>query len=355
MIDDIDSPASSATADAGTSPEVTQASDTGNGTTPSNTGSATADTPAAVADTTGSLPTDKRSSTPNLANAPATATGDSATTAQADPYEKRWKDATAWATKLSQENKRHQEQLKAWDGLDPHQVRESLERQQQQAEAARLKPWNARHPEFGSTQNRLNRVRGYFQSAEAIEADPNVTSEAKQSMLARMAQKMGVTREDAKLYQDFESDKESIQERLATDFDGLFQERFEAHFQQRMSDYEQFQQARTKTESILSGNQGLIDKRRDEILWAMQNPQRSEVALALAQAREELESLKARVGQQSEHVETAQAQSAALKQRASITRDAQTRTPATDPVAEAAKLNLRGSALAEFMMRQRQS
>lgn len=355
MIEPIEQPESTATADAGTSPEVTQASDTANGTTPSNTGSAVAETQAAGAETTGSLQTDKRSSTPNLANAPATATGDNATPAQADPYEKRWKDATAWGTKLSQENKRHQEQLKAWEGLDPVQVRESLQRQQQQAEAARLKPWNARHPEFGSTQSRLNKVRSYFQSAEAIEADPNVTPEAKQSMLSRMAQKMGVTREDAKLYQDFESEKESIQERLATDFDGLFQERFEAHFQARMADYEQFQSAKTKTESILSGNSGLIEKRRDEILWAMQNPQRSEVAFALAQAREELESLKAKVGQQSEHVETAQAQSAALKQRASVQRDVQTRTAAIDPVAEAGKLNLRGPALAEFMIKHRQS
>lgn len=349
-------PDSTATADAGASLEATPAtSEPQTGTTPSTDGSTAVETQTAPAVTPSSLTTDTRNNTPNPAEQPVSASGNSATPAQADPFEKRWKDATAWGTKLSQENKRYQEQMKAWEGLDPNQVRQALQLQQQQAEAARLKPWNTRHPEFAATQTKLSRVRNYFQAAEAIEADPNVTPEAKQSMLARLAQRTGVTRDDAKLYQDFEADKNSIQERLATDFEGLFDDLFEARFQARMQHYEQFQDARTKTQNLLSQNQPLIEKRRDEILWAMNNPQRSEVAFELAKAREELEALKARVGQDSEQVETAQAQSAALKQRASVKRDAASRTPAIDPVAEAAKQGLTGFALADFMQRARQS
>lgn len=342
-------------ADAGaTETVVTQPSEPTNGATPSDAGSAVAETQPDVASQPGSLPTDIRSSTPNLAgNTPAKA--DSQQPQAPVNWEKRFKDSEPYITRLSQERAELQKSLKAWEGLDPQQVREALQRQQQQAEAASLKPWSARHPEFATTKARMDKVRNYFSATEAIEKDPHITPEAKQQIAQRMAQQFGVTRDDAKLYQDFEAEKASVQERLTTDFDGLFQEKFDALFQSKIGEYEQFQSARTKAQSILSENGPLIEKHRDEIAWAMQNPQRSEVAFALVKAREELEALKAKVGQQTEHTETAQAQSAALKQRASVHRDASTRSPAVDPVEEASKLGLSGSRLAEFMLSRRQS
>lgn len=227
-----------------------------------------------------------------------------------------------------------------------------LEQQRLAAQAAQIPQFSRRHPEFHNTQARINRVRDYQRAVEALPADmPDTT---KHTVAQQMAQRMGLTAEDAKLYRDAEAHRESMQERVATDFEGLFDELFEQRFMSRMKEREQFEASRWRTNQILNDEKlkPIIDQHQDAILWAMEHPKRHEVGLRLAQLESENAELRKRTLEQGAQVASAKAGRQELRQRATVRRDPSTAVH-EDIFAEADRKGLEGPDLIRFLRERR--
>lgn len=227
-----------------------------------------------------------------------------------------------------------------------------LEQQRQAALAAQIPPFSKRHPEFHQTQARVNRVRDYERAVRALPAD--MPDETKRSVAESMAQNMGLTQEDAKLYRQAEAHRESMQERVATDFEGLFDELFEQRFLSKMKEREQFEASRWRTNQILNDEKlkPIIDSHQDAILWAMEHPKRHEVGLRLAQLEAENAELRKRTLDQTAQVASAKTGRQELRQRAIVRRDPSTATH-EDVLGEAERRGLEGPDLIRFLRERR--
>ncbi len=313
--------------------------------TPSSAGSA----PSAVTQPeakTGSLPTDTRS---QITPSP----GDPAAQPVHD-WQKRYSDAQSYAQRLNDQVKQMQAKLEPWNGLDPNQVREAIEAQRKQAAQSQLRPWHPRHPESAQTDARLSRVKNYLAATRAIPADapPELQDRMKQSAQAEF----GVTREDAALYREHEQFVQGALNEFTRDPDSYIEQRTQAAIQKALGEYEQFQRTNIQTQQFLTDpkNAPVIKDHADDILWAMNNPQRREVGIAFAQQKAEIERLQALIGKNRESVATAEAQSIALKGKASVSRDPRV-TPIVsgDPVQEAMAKGLKGDALLNHIEKSR--
>lgn len=211
------------------------------------------------------------------------------------------------------------QQIQSYQGLPPpEQLRSLLDQQKQQAEIAKLKPWVTGHPESGQAQQRIARARMFKQAV-----DSGVPEEA----LGKLAKEWRVTADDVKLLNEYDDHKSTIQDRLATDFDGLFNDYFQSRFSAAIQQWEGKRVASIGATQFLEQNQELLQKHQDAAVWAMQNENRREVALRLAQLEEENSKLRGSAVKGQEAVHAAEARNALAKTRAaSVTR----RDPATN-------------------------
>lgn len=203
----------------------------------------------------------------------------------------------------------------AWDGLDPQVARQLLSERQHAAQVANLKPFQRQHPEYSKTMDRVSKVKGYMAALNA--APPEMRDDP--GYRGRLAQQMRVTAEDAKLHDEFDEHRENAVQQLATDPESFIDTRVEQIVQARLVQFEQAIQNRGHVQHVLDTNQELITKHRDDIMRAMENPNRHEVALEMARLKEEVETLRSKVVQDSRHVETAKAQRQIAQGRASET------------------------------------
>jgi hypothetical protein len=306
----------------------------------------------------GSLPSQTRSATqtpPNAVN-PQTAPGTQKPPAPAAApldYEKQYKAILPEYTRATQLASAYK-QLPPIDQLQQQlsRLQEMEQQQQKRAEAERLKTWNPRHPEFQATTAAISRVKSYRSAARAIPA--NLPPEQRQEIARSMAQELGVTEQDAQLFKNWEAHQGQVQERMAQDPEGFFQEVARQVAQQVVQEYEQFTSVRSQTQEFLTNNQELVKAHAKEIDWAMNHPARREVGIEFARLKAENEALKANQANAMESKETAEAQKALTKQRNTFRRDSATAPIEKDPVAEAAKLGMEDpQALADFLIRQR--
>lgn len=205
------------------------------------------------------------------------------------------------------------QQVQAYQGLPPaDHLRSIIEQQKQHAEIAKLKPWVNGHPESAQSKERINRARMFMQARDAGVPD---------EQLSKLAKDWRVSADDIKLMNEFDDHKGQIQERLATDFDGLFNDLFQSRFQAAIGQWEQARRASIGASQFLEQNQPLLEKHRDAATWAMENPVRSEVALRVVQLEEEIAKLRGSAVKDSEVVHAAQARNALTKTRAATRRD----------------------------------
>lgn len=238
----------------------------------------------------------------------------------------------------------------AYRDIDPDAARKAIERERSQAEAVKLRPWHPKHPESGRTVQRIERFSTFKAAVDAIPDGPD-----KQATAQAIAQRLGVTVDDKKLFDEHAAYERDTQGELTRDPDAFVETRAERVFERMMAQYEQHQALRSETQQFLASNQEVIAKHKDEVLWAMNHPHRRDVGVELARLIEENEALKGKLGQQAETVEMAQAQRAAAGRRATVTRDTRTAAPQVDPVAKAQQLGIRGNSndMARFLMRER--
>lgn len=243
-----------------------------------------------------------------------------------------------------------QAQLEPWQGLDPRQVRELVERQKQQAAQSSLKPWHPRHPEAAQTDARLGRVKNFLTASRGIPRD--LPPEQQQAMKRAFAAEFGVTDADATLYQEHEQYVQGALNEFTRDPQSYIEQHTQAAIQRALAEYEQFQSTKIQTQQFLTDpkNAPVIKEHADTILWAMNHPQRRDVGITLAQVMAERDALKAQIGKQAESVATAEARNQALRGKANVSRDPRTSPVVTgDPVKDALAKGLKGDALIKHL------
>lgn len=216
----------------------------------------------------------------------------------------------------------YQKELQAYQGLPPaDQLREQYARQQKEAQAANLKPWNPGHPDVARTNSRLNRAKAFMGAFEVAtpeqQADPNYR--------AQLAQKLGgVRKEDLDLLEEKKQSQQEFHEKFHDDPQGVLQEFVSQQVAAGIARFEEFQNQRVQVQQFMGNNQELLSKHSDAVQWAMENPARREVGMRLATLEEENQKLREKLAAESEVVETAKVQAGYAKQRATVKRDAAT-------------------------------
>jgi hypothetical protein len=311
--------------------------------------------PSANAESPSSLAADTRSTQSTQTTANPAAPAQKPTTGTPQPtldYRKQYEAMLPAYTKAQKEMKAYRE-LPPIDQLKQQLARynEIEQQQRQQAEQQKLKPFHPRHPEYQSTKQAIARVNAYRSAARAI--PQNLPPEQRQEIARNMASEMGVTQEDAQHAKDWEGHQRSVQERMAEDPEGFFEEIAARVSRQVVNEFEQFQGLRQQTQEFLTQNRDLVKNHAGEIDWAMNHPARREVGIEFARLKAENEQLRAKVPQVLESEETAEAQKALTKQRNTVRRDGASTAIQKDPVAEAEKQGLSDAELADHLIRSR--
>ncbi len=247
-----------------------------------------------------------------------------------ETYRTRYNDVRTYANKVANENQTYRKQ---WEGLDPNRVREVMAEHEKREKASKLNPWNRGHPENSRFQQSQNKYESYKQALGMA------ASEEEKAIINRTLGSQ-FSPQEAELLQKAETYRRDIQNELVSDPEAFVSSRVDTIINQRLAEYDSFQGARTTASQMLSdpGNQALIQKYAPQMADIMDGkiPAR-ELAFEHARMKAELESLKARLGEQVETESTAEAQNAARRgpgrPPGSPNRPRQTTAPARDPIA----------------------
>ncbi len=219
----------------------------------------------------------------------------------------------------------HRQLAQSYQGLPPpDQLRAHMQRQQQEAEALKIKPWNPKHPDFQRTNSRLSNVRAFQGSRQEIISDPDLTPDQKNRLIGNMAARNGITEDDVKLLKENEAYTQEVKAELERDPDAFVQSRVEQLISQKFAQYEQFQQQRSQSQQFIEKNLPVIEKYQDVMLETMTHENRRDVALQMAQVMAERDSLLEKLKDNARVVETAKVQSHNTRNRATVKRDAAT-------------------------------
>lgn len=219
-----------------------------------------------------------------------------------------------------------------FQGVDPNQVQALIQRQQQQAQLEGLKPWNPRHPQAATAQRSIDRFSAFQAAANSVPEDmPN-----RNAVLTRMAEQMGVTADDGKLYRDWQEANRSFQADFTRDPEGYIANKAaqiaQTMVQQELARYDEYQRLGGMTNEFIAQHRDVLASKADTVAWAMNHPARREVGVRMAALEAENERLRQQIQESSASVETARARDQITKQRAATPRDARTAST-RDPAA----------------------
>ncbi len=283
-------------------------------TTPAIDATPAAPSPALPADTSPGAKTDPLTTDIRSQNSQPIADPAAAPVENTD-WKKRYGDAQAYSQRLNDQVKAMQTQLEPWNGLDPRQVREMVEQQRKAAAQSNLKQWHPQHPEFSRSESRLQNVKRFIAASQVV--PPGLPDEAVKAWKNDLAAGMGVTNEDAAFYREHQDHVQTSINEFTRDPDSYIETRTRNAIQRAFREYEQYQSTQTATQQFLTDpkNAPLIQKHADDVLWAMNSPQRRDVGVEFARLKDENEKLRAQIGKQTESVATAEAIRARLPRR----------------------------------------
>jgi len=256
------------------------------------------------------------------------------------PWQKRFTDVQAHSQRQYHQLQELQQRLKTYDGIDPDAARKSLQVQQRVAQEQALKDWHPKSPNYGKTKASYDRVSSFIKARDAL------GNEVPQESLNRLATTFGLTKQDIDLHREIEGDRHAQQERLATDPEAYLDEFIQPRIAAALREFTEYQEVKASTSQWFQDptNANLV-QRYSQDMQAMMDPNvpARDKAISFAQAKAQLEDqaaeitrLKAKLGGELEHVATANAQSAALQDRAAVRRDGRS-TQAIDPIQVLAK------------------
>jgi hypothetical protein len=248
--------------------------------------------------------------------------------------EEDFKNIQRELSRRSNELRQHQERLKSYDGVDPQTIA-AFRKQQEEARAARLPMWAAKHPEHPKFQELKTRWR---EANSAYQRLAHGKSPEDQDAL-RAQVLAGFSPDEQRTMREFSQHQSTFMERLAADPDGTLQEMLDTRVNQILSQREQqFAQRQQAEQSV---GEWFNDQRNGAVL----NTQREWMISALEQGapwslvRLEAENrhLKSQLGAQTSKVLSAEERSRLAKGNAAISRDPVTAPVDDDPYEYAVK------------------
>lgn len=217
-----------------------------------------------------------------------------------NPYFKRFNDTQSHATRLYQQNQQLARQSQEYQ----ERIARFEQQQKEQADKAKLSPFQKAHPEYGQNRDRLNRVSAFRAALSSFDNPDDAT-------MRRLAQNMGISQKDLELERDAESYRQRLDEEWRADPEGFVQSRVESKIQEALGNFENYLNSRSGVERLISdpGNAKLIESYAPQMSMMMdQNVPARDKAFTLAQVMAERDALKAKLGQQVEQVSHAEAQ-----------------------------------------------
>lgn len=264
--------------------------------------------------------------------------------------EKGLRGILSLANKHARSANEAQKQLQALQQQIQHQQEEA----QKAADLAKLKPFNAKHPEHGRFQSLLQRARDDELRLASIDRS---TEEGQQqyAILARALQAAWKP-EEVQSLQDYQAHLESQKHAVLSNPEdyliSLMDRYLPAQFQRMMQAHQAYDQSISASNAFMTENKELIAKHGKDLVGLMEEGLGHGRAMELVKLRDEVSALKAQLGQSAEDSARARAQTAHTDSRASVTRDGKTTEMAVDPVSEGRKQGLTGEQLNAHIIRE---
>lgn len=207
------------------------------------------------------------------------------------------------------------------------------QRAQEEAQRLNLSPFHSRHPQH---QHNTARVQAFSAFKAALQGlPPELQNDPAQR--ARLAQAMGVTAEDEKLYQQREAYSQQIQQEFQSNPDEFVEKRVERRLQEQFQQFEQYLEAKVNAKGLIQQHQPLIEQHADRMNWILDpNIPAREKAIWAAQQEAKVAELLATKVPEAQHVETLKARTQLASRQVAPTRAAAAVAPS--PFAEYEKL-----------------
>jgi hypothetical protein len=324
----VDQTASGDTAAAGSAPADTPASDTAAPSQPNTSGTAPTD----PLDKVGTFPHGKAAASANPITPPANAvqppTWDDVAKKLGikDPKEL---DRIAGMTNLYGRQANEVGQLRQQLTQLQQEQQAAQQRAQEEAQRLNLSPFHSRHPQHAQNTARVQAFGSFKAALQGL--PPELQNDPAQR--ARLAQAMGVTADDEKLYQQQEVYSRQIQQELQADPEGFVEKRTQRLLNEQLQKFEQYLEAKVNAQGLIQQHQPLIEKHAERMNWMLDPniPAREKAIWAAQQEAKIAELLNTKVPE-AQHVETLKARSQLASRQVAPTRAAAAVAP--NPFAE---------------------
>ena len=202
------------------------------------------------------------------------------------------------------------------------------QRAQEEAQRLNLSPFHSRHPQHAQNTARVQAFSSFKAALSGL--PPELQSDP--AARARLAQSMGVTPDDEKLYQQQEAYSRQIQQEFQSNPDEFVEKRVERRLQEQFQKFEQYLEAKVQAQGLIQQHQPLIEKHADRMNWMLDPsiPAREKAIWAAQQEAKVAELLASKVPE-AQQIETLKARNQLASRQVAPTRAA---TVAPNPFAE---------------------
>lgn len=203
------------------------------------------------------------------------------------------------------------------------------QRAQEEAQRLNLSPFHSRHPQHAHNSARVQAFGSFKAALQGL--PPELQNDPAQR--ARLAQAMGVTPDDEKLFQQQEAYSRQIQQEFQSNPDEFVEKRVERRLQESFQKFEQYLEAKVNANGLIQQHQPLIEKHADRMNWMLDpNVPARDKAIWAAQQEAKVAELLATKVPEAQHVETLKARTQLASRQVAPTRAAAAVAP--NPFAE---------------------
>ena len=191
------------------------------------------------------------------------------------------------------------------------------QRAQEEAQRLNLSPFHSRHPQH---QQNTARVQAFSSFKAALQGlPPELQNDPSQR--ARLAQAMGVTGDDEKLFQQQEMYSRQVQQEFQSNPDEFVEKRVERRLQEQFQKFEQYLEAKVNAQGLITQHQPLIEQHGERMNWMLDpNVPARDKAIWAAQQEAKVAELMATKVPQAQQVETLRARNQLASRQVAPTR-----------------------------------
>lgn len=241
----------------------------------------------------------------------------------------------------SRELQSHRAQLEQWKGIDPNGVRSFL-KQQQDAQAAKLPMWSAKHPENG----RFGELKARWQQANQTFSRLRDGQTPEQQQATRAQVLADFSPEEQQIMREHGMHQRKYTERFSEDPEGTIAEIVDTRVQQALAQMQQTQQQNQQAEQSVGqwfqdqANTPILESQREWLIQAMSPREQGGLGMPWTIARLEAEN---RFFRSQRDVSTAKVLSAEERSRLAKGHAAITRDPVTAPISDPYELAVKSA------------